>query len=125
MGISITLSDTVLYDPESRFIFHYLRASVGGSMELRCKFPHVPGLEPLTEMGIATLMGCNSFTLPSALSCTRRQNEVPSTDREDIRKEKTSVVFQKSYHSVISFYYFFFFFFLPRWLGQTLKIKKK
>lgn len=56
MGICTTLSATVLYDPESRFIFHYLRARVGGNIELRCKFPHVPGLEPLTEMGIATFI---------------------------------------------------------------------
>lgn len=83
LGISITLSGSVLHDPESRFIFHCLRAGVEGNTELRRKLPVPARLGTFDRNG-----NCHSylFTLPSALSCTRRQYEVPTTDREDIWK---------------------------------------
>lgn len=51
LGISIALTDIVLYDSESRFIFHILRARVGGNMELRCKFPQNARLGILDRNG--------------------------------------------------------------------------
>lgn len=114
LSISVRWSGRVLYNSESRFIFHCLRARVEGNMELRCKFPVHGSLGTFDRNGNChsyLFKGWNSFTLPSALFCTRRQHEVPATDREDIWKEKTSLVFQKLHHPVILFYYLFFLFY--------------